>query len=377
MTSQQASLAPSNAGDISKKIEERIEARPDFVSEAESLLQDWQDASPSSIAIDTETEGVAHFDPPFCVTIAFDSDEGDYRGGYLELSEERGAEAAREILLGTRTWVFHNAKFDLQKLILYGIIDREEVDRHEINDTEAMAHLLDENQGKRLKDLAVRFLDWDDTVEIPLVSDPSRTRLVSEEKYILDAVRRKMKLKKSDGYHLLPRGVVMPYAVADAVMTIQLFDKLLPWLLAKDDGLVDLYFREMRLSIVLLDMERRGMRVDVDYVNAKAKELTSQMYHQEQTILKLSSRTEFKDHHEWIKPVLHELGLKVANTQADTLKELDHPIITAILEFRRMKKMYDYFHAIQVEQRDGILHPSFRQHGTRTGRMSSGEAQDG
>jgi hypothetical protein len=251
------------------------------------------------------------------------------------------------------------------------------VDAHTIEDTEAIAHLLNENQVKRLKSLAVTYLDWDDTIEVPLVSDPSRTRLVSEEKYILDAVRRKMKLKKGDGYHLLPRGVVLPYAVADAKMTIQLYDKLWPWLQATDEFLLELYDREMRLSLVLLDMEMRGMRVDLDYVNAKAKELTGQMYRQEKEILKLSSRTEFKDHHEWIKPVLHELGVNVPNTQADTLKEYDHPIITAILEFRRMKKLWDYFHAIQVEQRDSILHPGFRQHGTRTGRMSSGEAQDG
>lgn len=372
-----ASVVCSDERPISEKIEAAIAAKPDFISQAEGFLQEWQIEHPESIGIDTETEGVAHFDPPFCVTIAFRRNDGEYTGGYLELSEERAAEAAREILLGTPEWVFHNAKFDLQKLILYGIITREDVDNHNIDDTEAIAHLLDENQVKRLKTLAMRYLLWDDTVEIPLASDPSRTRLVSEEKYILDAVRRKMKLKKSDGYHLLPRGVVMPYAIADAEMTIMLYDKLWPWLTQKDDGLMELYHREMRLSLVLLDMERRGMRVDVDYVNAKAKELTSQMYHQEKEILKLSSRTEFKDHHEWIKPVLHELGLKVANTQADTLKELDHPIITAILEFRRMKKMYDYFHAIQVEQRDGILHPGFRQHGTVTGRMSSGEAQDG
>ena len=367
----------SSARDFSETIEARIAERPDFVSLAQECLQAWQESSPTSVAIDTETEGVAFFDEAFCVTVAWDRDEGDYHGGYLELSEECAADAAREILLNTPRWVFHNAKFDLQKLILAGVISRDEIADHEIDDTEAIAHLLDENQGKRLKQLAVQWLEWDDTVEVPIKSRPGETRLVSEEKYILDAVRRQMKLKKEDGYDKLPRGVVIPYAVADALMTIQLYDRLWPWLAAKDEELLALYHREMRLSLVLLDMETQGMRVDMQYVNAKAKELTGQMFRAEKEILKLSDRTEFSDHHGWIRPVLEELGLKVANTQADTLKELDHPIVTAILEWRRLKKLWDYFHAIQREQRDNILHPGFRQHGTVTGRMSSGEAQDG
>jgi len=368
----------SDARDLREVAQERIEWQPDFVQEAESCLQAWAVESPEAIAIDTETTGVAHFDTPFCVTVAWQRNDGDYDGGYLELAEPYAAEVAREILVGSKHWIFHNAKFDLQKLILVGLIDREEIAEHQIDDTEAIAHLLDENSGKRLKQLAVRYLDWDDTVKVPLASDPERTRLVSEEKFILDAVRRKMKLKKEDGYDKLPRGVVLPYAVADAKMTVQLYDVLWPWLAAKDEELLALYHREMRLSIVLLDMERRGMRVDMDYVDKRAKELMGSMFRAEKAILKLSGRTEFKDHHEWIKPVLAELGINVANTQKDTLKEkADEPIIAAILEFRRLKKLWDYFHAIQREQRDGILHPSFRQHGTVTGRMSSGEAQDG
>lgn len=379
---RQTPPASSDARDEGTRLAERIrhcmEVEPDFLQEAETLMERWSASQPGAIAIDTETEGVAHFDAPFCVTVAFDADDGDYVGGYLELAEPRAAEIAREILTGTKQWVFHNAKFDLQKLILVGLIDREEIAEHQIDDTEAIAHLLNENQGKRLKQLAVTYLDWDDTVEVPLASDPERTRLVSEEKYVLDAVRRKLKLKKEDGYDKLPRGVVVPYAVADALMTIQLYDVLWPWLAAKDAELLALYQREMRLSIVLLDMERRGMRVDMPYVDKRAKELMGEMYRQEKTILKLSGRDEFIDHHEWIKPTLHDLGIEVPNTQADTLKEYkDEPIVEAILEFRRLKKLWDYFHAIQREQRDGILHPSFRQHGTVTGRMSSGEAQDG
>lgn len=58
------------------------------------------------------------------------------------------------------------------------------------------------------------------------------------------------------------------------------------------------------------------------------------------------------------------------------LKTCDHPIAAALAEYRRVAKLKNtYFLAMRNEQRDGILHPNIRQHGTRTGRMSSGEAE--
>jgi DNA polymerase I-like protein with 3'-5' exonuclease and polymerase domains len=364
----------SSEGNSSSSVAEGAEAVPsiDFGALAQEALSRWKADSPSSIGIDTETSGVAFFDPAFCVTVAWDSDEGDYTGHYLELVSEDAFEACREILLGTENWVFHNAKFDLQKLILAGVITREEVDGVYIQDTEAMAHLIDPNADKKLKRLAMDYLDWDDTITVEKKNGEG-TYEVSAEKYALDTARRKLKLKKEDGYAVLPRDVLIPYAIADALMTIELYDQLLPRLTSRAQALRELYAREMRLALVLLDIEAAGMRVDMDYVDSTIKQLTGTMYAQSERIKSLTGEAEFKDHHVWIKRVLLDLGLKVDNVQADTLEELDHPVVVAILEWRKTKKMYDYFHAIQTEQRYSILHPSFRQHGTKTGRMSSGQ----
>jgi DNA polymerase I-like protein with 3'-5' exonuclease and polymerase domains len=47
-----------------------------------------------------------------------------------------------------------------------------------------------------------------------------------------------------------------------------------------------------------------------------------------------------------------------------------------IVELREANKIKaTYFDGLDVEAKDGILHPNFRQHGTRTGRMSSGAAE--
>lgn len=344
----------------------------DFDALAQEALSNWQEESPSFVGCDTETSGVAFFDGAFCVTVAWQNRDGSYSGHYLELVSEDAFEACRTILLGTEAWVFHNAKFDLQKLILAGVINRADVDEHEIHDTEAMAHLLDPNADKKLKKLAMDYLDWDDTITVEKKNGEG-TYEVSGEKYALDTARRKLKVKKEDGYAVLPRDVLIPYAVADSLMTIQLHAQLAPRLAVRSLPLQDLYVREMRLALVLLDIEAAGMRVDMDYVNSTIKTLTGSMYAQSERIKALTGEAEFKDHHVWIKRVLLDVGVKVDNVQAATLEELDHPVVEAILEWRKTKKMYDYFHAIQTEQRHDILHPSFRQHGTKTGRMSSGQ----
>ncbi len=364
-----------SAGDESTAVAEGSEEAVDFAALAQEAMSCYREDAPTSIAVDTETSGVAFFDAAFCVTLAWQRPEGDYGGFYLELVSADAFEAAREALVDTPVWVFHNAKFDLQKLILAGLITREEVDEHTIEDTEALAHLLDPNADKKLKRLAMEYLDWDDTIEVEKKNGEG-TYMVSAEKYHLDAARRKLKIKKEDGYGVLPREVLIPYAVADALMTIELYDQLRPRMNGRAEALQALYAREMELALVLLDIEAAGMRVDMDYVNSTIKKLTGFMAQQEKVIKSLSGRDEFKDHHAWIKPVLSDLGIVVDNTQASTLEEVEHPIVAAILEWRRLKKLYDYFHAIQREQRFDILHPSFRQHGTKTGRMSSGKYEE-
>jgi DNA polymerase I-like protein with 3'-5' exonuclease and polymerase domains len=347
----------------------------DYEQMAQAALGAWMDRRPPYIGVDTETEGVAFFDKAFAITISWPG--ADSGGSYFEVARQVPADAAREILSGTDTWVFHNAKFDLQKLILGGFINRSDLAERTVHDTEAIAHLLDENSGKRLKDLAITHLGWDDTIEVPLKSDPSKTRLVSREKYDLDNARRELKLRISDGFDKLPREVLIPYAIRDADFTVRLFDKLYPRLEVSDSGLQELYRREMELSLVLLDVEARGMGLDAAYVEETSRRVAGEMLTQELAIRKITKREEFVDHHEWIKSAFAEQGITLPDTQKATLADQEHPLAGAIVEYRRLKKLHStYLSAMLAEQRDGVLHPGFRQHGTRTGRMSSGGVID-
>ncbi|MDE2098619.1 MAG: hypothetical protein KGL39_15300, partial [Patescibacteria group bacterium] len=172
---------------------------------AEDALAAWTQDRPSVIGVDTETEGVAFYDRAFCVTVAWKTTGGEYAAHYIELVDEDHSAVAREILLGSPTWVFHHAKFDLHKLLLAGVLGRHEIRTDRIEDTEALAHLDDEHRRKGLKYLA-RELLGDGT----------------DEEAALKTAMRKAKLKLEEGYHLLPREVLIPYAKKDPVLTLRL-----------------------------------------------------------------------------------------------------------------------------------------------------------
>jgi DNA polymerase I-like protein with 3'-5' exonuclease and polymerase domains len=332
--------------------------------------------APEVAAIDTETSGVSYFDEPFCATIAWRNPQGELRSGYFEIAQDDVKSTFREAVAYIPTWVFHNAKFDIQKLLLVDAIDMGVVYGFAgVEDTHALAHLLNEQWPGKLKDLAVELLGRDDTIEVPLKTDPSRTRLVSAEKYHLDQVRTKLKLKVSDGYHVLPREAVIPYALTDAEITLELYEYLKSEMEGQDAALQALYHREMRLSWVLFKMEAAGLGLDLEYIDKTSKRLNGEIAEAERIVLQASGRDKFKQHHQWTKDIMAERGFLIPNSQRETLEKLEDPVAQALVERGRTKKLADYFTQMKNEQRDGILHPSFKQHKPTTGRMSSGEQE--
>lgn len=329
-----------------------------MLSHFDEFLERYNTLQPEYLSVDTETTGVTYFDKPFCVTFALTDGEETY-SAYLEL-EEPVEDFVKEILARTPNLVFHNTKFDLQKLALVGLIEYGERDPQTIWDTECMYHLLDEHGTKGLKDLAERILGE-----------------TTDEEEVLKVERRKLKLKKADGYHLLPREVLIPYARKDAEFTIRLHNVLQPRVLqSKELGLLNSL--EQRLTYTLLRMESQGMGIDVEYVQRTAKAYAHEALKQELIIRDITGNDDFNPNSpKQIAEYFVSQGIETESTDKATLKALDHELSNAILELRHLRKIHGtYLKAMLDESRDGILHPWFRQHGTRTGRMSSGGAAE-
>lgn len=361
---------------------------PDFEQLARETHDFWKSDAPDVVAWDTETTGLTFFDTLFCVTFCWPGMLGP-TSGYVETVKYEGSHTASTILKNTPVWIGHNLKFDIQKALLAGLITEYDVVKRQeqgyLHDTQALAHMDDEHRDKKLKSLAVELLKYDDTIEVPYSGTRGKngeTRKVSREKYELDQARRKLKLKKEDGFHKLPRGIVVPYAIKDAEFTYSLYDLLLPRVERFDD-LSSLYRQEMELMVVLLHMEEAGIAVDEAYLAERLTEYRNRVLRHEAKIAEIVGKPIGDGDEEFnpnSNPQLREFfeaeGQARASYDAANLKQMDHPLAAALVAMRTDAKILStYFVAMQHETKEGILHPSFRQHGTVTGRMSSGGSE--
>jgi DNA polymerase I-like protein with 3'-5' exonuclease and polymerase domains len=322
--------------------------------------------SPSIIAVDTETTGLEFYDEPFAATLSWRSPEGELRNALEKVP----------------AWVFHNAKFDLQKLKLIGVIDDALIERVDLHDTQSLYTLLDENDRKGLKYLAVKILKYDDTIKVPYKTKgrENEFREISREKYELDEARRKLKLTKDDGYHLLPRRIIVPYALRDTDFTLQLYEKLMPALERKGDpDLLTAYAKAMRLKRVFLRMEAVGMAVDVPYLEAKASEYGVKVMEGWNRVVELTGNPRLNPNAPaQVMAELNKRGLYPEDTQRGTLEKLgDDDFVSALLQYRADTKIHKtYLVGLLNAQRNGRVHPHFNDDGARTGRTSSGAAKE-
>jgi DNA polymerase I-like protein with 3'-5' exonuclease and polymerase domains len=379
-----------------------------YAEYAEAARVAWARDKPQVISVDTETEGTAYFDRAFCAVVAWRRPEptmvcigtgpgpknvrvgdmvlrySDYKKlkqegrvlekHYIEFGDEDHTPVLRRMLAETPTLVFHNAKFDMQKLILHGCLHRHELTPTMFEDTQTLAGLQWVERRKGLKYLAEVILGIPNTEE--------------EE---LKAAMTEHGFKVDDGYHLLPRNVLIPYALQDAVDTILLYEVLRPYV-GQHPELEELYLQDRKTTLALLDMEARGLVLDVEYVEKQIKALSKEFIQLEASIAaivgkpvgKAVKKGEFnpgspKQLGEYFEAKGIETPFKTAKGNPswndDFMELCEDPLAQTIRDYRRVGKTKNtYFLNMRDEQRDGILHPNFNQNRTKTGRFSSSSA---
>jgi DNA polymerase I-like protein with 3'-5' exonuclease and polymerase domains len=321
---------------------------------------------PKVLAVDTETSGLAFHDRAFCVTVSWhpDPESSAVRSAYFDTDEGVPAAAARRVrvksLLSTAdVLVFHNAKFDLQKLELDGMLPD---GGFRIEDTQTIFNLINENERKALKILAKTQLG-----------------LETNEDERLKKVRKAYGLTKDDGYYHLPREVIIPYAMMDTEITLRLYDKLRPVLdrmIALDPRVADVYDEEIAVSETLRRMEARGFKLNMEYLKETTEAYGVRVMEKWQGIVTLLGNPEFNPNSpKQVKDAFAARGLELADTQAKTLERLDDELAVRLLDYRHDAKLHStYLTSLLAEQVDATVHPWFNPTGARTGRMSSGSA---
>ena len=307
------------------------------------------------LAIDTETTGVGWHDEAFMISVATHEGSHVYDKRVCEHGEwDNRVQHVYDMLTACDKIIMHNAKFDIQKLCRLGI--PLSVFKGKFEDTQAIAHLIDEQRSTGLKFLAREVLGEE-----------------TDEDEALRKVRRELKVKKEDGYYPIPHEILAPYAIKDAEFTLQLYEALCPLL---PDSIKDLYELEKQLTISLLGVEARGMAIDKEYVLTQRREYGDRIYKLKQRIGELAGEEFNPQSPKQLLEVFAQRGVRITATDKATLASVDDELAALIVELREANKIKStYLDALAEEAKDGILHPSFRQHGTRTGRMSSGAAE--
>ena len=142
---------------------------------------------------------------------------------------------------------------------------------------------------------------------------------------------------------------------------------------------------EIPLAEVLASMEHEGVLLDTAALNAFGEELLPKIGEIEKEIHRLAGHEFNVGSPKQLSAVLfNELGLPAGkkkstgySTDSETLEAIadKHPIITPILEYRKLTKLYNtYVKGLQsAASADGRMYTTFKQTETRTGRISSAE----
>ena len=181
--------------------------------------------------------------------------------------------------------------------------------------------------------------------------------------------------------------LVCDYAAEDADMTLQLEDVIRPEVPVAPPPLPNaLADVEEPLVKILLDMEREGVRIDVDALKAYGRELDREILSLTQKILSYAEPGFNPDSPKQLAELLFgKLGLaggkKTASgnfsTDEKTLSKLvgDHPIVSLILEYRACTKLKSTYvdKLPTLIDENGRVHTTYAQAFTETGRLSSSD----
>ncbi len=249
----------------------------------------------------------------------------------------------------TKTCVLHNTSFDWHVLETAGFIRPVTVE-----DTSTASHVLEENDSHRLKDLIEKYLDYHESAPFN-------------------------QLFKKLSFATVPLHLSGAYAVKDPKMTLQLWQFQRPYL-ATLGRLDQVYQLEKDVLPVVYAMERKGFRIDLNYMN-EVKEKVGKI--EEETIAAFDERFPGVNPRspKQLQQVLYQdMGLKPLDKKMSTdrktlLRYLPQaPDLQLILDVRDNHKLLStYVDGLMAEAVDSRIHARFNPLGAETGRFSSSD----
>jgi uracil-DNA glycosylase family 4 len=320
-----------------------------------------------SVDIETASEKDRDFTHPkewLSIAIGFESEEIDCDviviGGDA-LKDEDVLDTLEELLTEKRT-IYHNAKFDVQVLMRLGVIDRPNIGF----DTMLAHYVLDERPGYHgLKELSEELL-----------GAPDYSAVI------------KPYIKKSKGnFGAIPKPILYKYNAFDAYCTYLLWKLWYPKL-----GKTRQMARLIEQSQELIRIELDGITIDLDYLDSLDSEVTEHIQEAEEALsnyypIPINPKTGKEkpinvNSVPQTKVAIKALGIKgmLSTDKASVSKALERAefntreweFLVQLAAHRKIKKLHGtYIRGTRKRMIDGRIYPTFLQHGTVFGRLSS------
>lgn len=301
------------------------------------------------LGIDTETGGLEWWRVRLR-TVQF----GDANGAWV-LPWEDWAGLAKEALTSYEgQLVMHNAKFDRHMLQQAGGLD---FPWWTVDDTLLMAHVLKSNQLVGLKALAKRLVDPHADA-----ADMALDTAMQKQGWTYDTVPADF-----------PTYII--YAALDSIYTARLWEQFQPEVQRR--GLWAVYQLDLCVSELLQRMEARGCSIDVPHVDAHYTQYMETV--DEWTALVKKNWHVSPTSNKKLVDALQAEGIELTkltpggsiSVDGDVLRQIDHPLAQYALRTRQVSKITSTYLKNFLELHDhGILRPSTKPLGARTGRMS-------
>ena len=307
-----------------------------------------------AIAVDTETNITNRYHERYCMGISIKTEHHSFyipvrADGWLNDDVEPVTPASSLLEHLQAPVVFHNAKFDIHVLERAGIRVPDDL---KLYDTMLMCHLINETEfDYSLQSMGRKY-----------VGD-------SKEKELSRVMSKSMKWEET------PAFAMAKYAEQDTKLTRDLYLTIKP-LFEEYEKVWEVDVRFLRL---LQKVERRGIKVNLQEAH-RLKKMCENRIAAIEVELGFNPNKVKELHGKLFDEPPVGYGLKIlyktkggkpqVNTQF--LERTNHPVCGLLLEHRKLKKqLTSYYNSyINLCEGYGRLHPSFKQHGTLTGRLS-------
>lgn len=326
-------------------------------------LQRWMGQPRSILAVDTETQGLEwwHHRPRLIQV-------GDSQEGWAIPWDLWGGAVLDALSRYTGPIVMHNAPFDVK------IMENwcgHKFPRHRIHDTRVLTHIREPHMPTGLKSVCSRLID---------------SKAMRSQRMLADA----MKDNKWDwGTVPLDFQPYWAYAALDPVLTAQLFEMIYGDVMATAPAAYDL---EMGTTWCIIDMERKGVALDVEWTTEKLKAFRS---YEDQAAgwikenfgltpgvsAKIIERIQADTGYQFSEKTNGEMLSLDRSVLEDVIVATGHPLAEMVLSRRRIQKMASsYLKKFLELEHEGRVHASYNllknelsKYGARTGRMSISE----